>query len=304
MHTYPYGAHEVMELHEVLNTSIDALNTLQLYQPYARDPELSQMLHHQLAFMQTEYNHMVHVVKGIGVAGAVPYRPQVQVNQQAGYPANQPVQPNLSPAQMDDRDVASAMLGLHKAGANLKFSASLESAHPQIRQMLQQGAISCANQAYEVWGYLQRKGHYPLVALQEATNAQLLRGYQPVTTEQGHVTHAAQPSVPTSGSALGATLSNTVEPSAVSSQQQGMPLTSPIASPSPQPTGNAGYLFSSPAYRDEHDVAEVEQMSMGIDWGQSQAVDPLASLTQQADVRQKRAGTRKKAGSADPGHSV
>jgi spore coat protein CotF len=299
MQTFPYGAHEVMELHEVLNTSIDLLNTLQLYVPYVRDPELSQMLSHQLSFTQSEYNNMVHVVHGIGVGAAVPYRPQVQVNQQAGYQPHQPVQPNPSPAHMDDRDVASAMLGLHKAGAKLKMSASLEAAHPQIRHMLQQAAINCANQAYEVWGYLQRKGHYPLAALQESANAQLLRGYQPVTPEQVPAAQVAQSAVPTDGSAMGGTLSSMVEPAAVSPRQPGGVSAPPPASSSPPPTVNASFIFSSPAYRHEHDPAESGQTTMGTDLSQSQAVDPLASLTQQADVRQTRTGTRKKGSSTD-----
>jgi spore coat protein CotF len=299
MQTFPYGAHEVMELHEVLNTEIDLLNTLQLYLPYVRDPELSQMLHYQLIFTHTEYNHMVHVVHGIGVGAAVPYRPQVQVNLQANDQPHQPVQPNPSLAHMDDRDVASAMLGLHKAGAQLKMRASLEAAHPQIRQMLQQAAINCANQAYEVWGYLQRKGHYPLATLSEAANAQLLRGYQPVSPEQVPAAQVAQPAMPTGGSAPEGTLVSAVEPEPVSHRQPAGVSAPPPAPSSPPPTVSASSLFSSPVYSDEHDPTETEQMPMDTELSPSQAVDPLASLTRQADVRQTRTSPRKKGSSTD-----
>lgn len=160
MQSRPYGAHEVMELHEVLNCEVDALNTLQLYAPYVRDPELAQILGHQLQFMQNEYNSLVHTVHGLGAGESIPYRPRTQaVQAQAVVPPAPGVsQPNAHLGQMDDRDVSSALLGIQKTGAKTKMAAALEASHPQIRDLLLQSAVNSAHQAYEVWGYMYRKG--------------------------------------------------------------------------------------------------------------------------------------------------
>jgi spore coat protein CotF len=150
---------------------------------------------------------LVHVVHGLGVAAAVPYRPGAQAAQysampavmQQGIPAAtmqhgmpaaamqhglQPaaVQPNLGAAQIDDRDVGSAMLSTYKSAARLKLNAALECANLPLRNLLLQGAANCVHQAYEAWGYLNSRGFYPLTNLQDAANAQLLRGYQPMPT--------------------------------------------------------------------------------------------------------------------------
>ncbi|MDW7676019.1 MAG: spore coat protein, partial [Bacillota bacterium] len=69
-----YGAHEVMEVHEVLNTAIDGINNFQLYEPHVKDPELKRVLHKQLEFMNQEYNSMVQAIGQQGMGEAVPYR--------------------------------------------------------------------------------------------------------------------------------------------------------------------------------------------------------------------------------------
>ncbi|MFY0543667.1 spore coat protein [Brevibacillus sp. H7] len=295
MQTYPYGAHEVLELHEVLNAAIDACNTLQLFGSYVHDLELKQMLTAQLQFMQNEYNSMVHLVQGVGIGAAVPYRANVQLTPSAVAKPLQ-TQPHSNAGQMDDRDVASVMLGLHKSGAKLKMSAALEAANPQIRNVLLQSAINCANQAYEVWGFMQRRGYYPLATLHEADNAQLLRGYQPIHPDQPAAQmHAA----PMDHSGIGTGLRSAVEPSSLPPQQTGT-IAGDQPLPTPKSSVNASHIFSSPTYRQEHYATETDQTAMVHEGPSPQMGDPLAALTSQTDIRTTR-GTRKKgAGSDDP----
>lgn len=186
MQAFHYGAHELIELHEVLNHTIDTINTFQLYQPYIREPELQQIMHKQLSFAITEYNNMVNYAHGLGASAAVPYRPMRQASLHASGVMRQTLQPDLHASQLDERDVASVMLGLHKSGATCKLHAALETANLQIRQMLLQSVTNCANQAYEVWDYLYRRGYYPMVTLPAAESAELLRGYRPVQPLQNH----------------------------------------------------------------------------------------------------------------------
>lgn len=292
MQMYSYGAHEVLELHEVLNTAIDSCNTLQLFVPYVQDPELRQILSAQLQFAQSEYNNMVHLVQGIGIGAAVPYRARIpQAVMSTAQPA-MTAQPNAFPGQMDDRDVASAMLGMHKSAAKLKMQASLEAANPQIRNMLLQSAVNCANQAYEVWGYMQRRGFYPLASLQETAQAQLLRGYQPVAAEQSPMMHmqGAPVAQADGGMAVGAvpTEPTPAVPKQPSSYAAGEPLQA-----APKSSVNASQIFSSPTYRQEHFPAGDDQTAMVHEGLSPQMGDPLAALTHQTDLRPAR-GSRKK----------
>ena len=51
-----HGAHEVMDVHEVLSASIGALNTFIFLRPHVQDQELLNILDRQYAFMLDEYN--------------------------------------------------------------------------------------------------------------------------------------------------------------------------------------------------------------------------------------------------------
>lgn len=345
MQPHVYGAHEVMELHEILNGAVDAINTAQLYAPYARDPELVQLLRHQLQFMETEYNSMVQTIRGLGAGEGLPYRPisspganasAMPPAPQAAHPTPSAQQPNTHPNQMDDRDVSSAMLGLHKSGAVFKMAAALEAAHPQIRSMLLQSAVNCANQAYETWNYMKRKGYYPLVAMPESVNAQLLKGYQPTAgMAPGAIQQMAPGAVTPSVQQNGTLFTNSVEPEGPlarhSSMLPGMAvpgaaLQQPQLTQQPQftqqlqltqqpaqltqqpmqasplsmqpPPANASQIFSSPQYRQEH-YGGGDELGMAAEPEATMASETYgsASVPPASDSKQK--GGRKKS-AADP----
>ena len=48
------GAHEIMDCHEVLCSTINGINLFQLYQPYCQDQELKNILQNQLSFMTND----------------------------------------------------------------------------------------------------------------------------------------------------------------------------------------------------------------------------------------------------------
>src|SRR5689334_8996388 len=61
MNHHQLGAHEVLELHEVLCHSINGLNLFHLYLPHIRDQELKRIINHQIQFMTSEYNQLVNI---------------------------------------------------------------------------------------------------------------------------------------------------------------------------------------------------------------------------------------------------
>jgi len=174
-----YGAHEVMQLHEVLTDTIDGINQFQLYRPHTQDTQLRSILENQIQFMNREYNNMVQALNQRGMNEAVPYRTVRNVNPTYGLRNPGQQAPNASPNQIDDRDVASGMLGCHKSSAILKMTASLECADPELRRMIQQGANNCAEQAYEVWNYMNQKGYYQVPTMKDMTTSTVMNTFGP-----------------------------------------------------------------------------------------------------------------------------
>ncbi|MDN5347185.1 MAG: hypothetical protein PWP65_749 [Clostridia bacterium] len=132
--------------------------------------------------MIDEYNNMVRAISQQGRGEAIPYRKPRNMSPTYGLRNPGTQSPNLSADEMDDRDVASGMLGCHKAGASLKMTAALECADPQIRRMILQGATNAAEQAYEVWQYMHRKGYYQVPTMKEMTTNTILGTYRPAQT--------------------------------------------------------------------------------------------------------------------------
>lgn len=183
--TAQYGAHEMMEIHEILTTGIDGINNMQLYRPHAQDPQLQQMLDHQLQFMMNEYNTLVQMVQSQGAGQAVPYRAPKNFSPTYGLDHPAPQSPNTSLNQMDDRDVAFGLLCVHKTGAKRKMTGALECANPMLRSALQQGAINCSEQAYEVWQFMNQKGYYQVPTMKEITTNTVMNSYQAAGANNG-----------------------------------------------------------------------------------------------------------------------
>ena len=179
------GAHETVEIHEVLTCAINAIHTMQLYRPYARDPRLAQIMDKHLEFSINEYNYFVQTLQNIN--GQSKMMAPSETGSYSGTQTFTPIygldnppllSPNMSPAQMDDRDVASSLLGIHKASASMKIIAALECANPHLRAMMQQGAINCSEQAYEIWQYMNRSGYYQVPTMKEMTTNTVLSRYE------------------------------------------------------------------------------------------------------------------------------
>lgn len=180
--TAKFGAHEAMEVHEVLSGIIDGINNFELFRDHVRDQQLRTILDHQLQFMTEEYNTLLQAVQQHGMSEAAPYRWPKNVSPKYGLRQPAPVSPNASPNEMDDRDVASLMLGQHKSGAIKKIHAALECANPQLRNIIQQSAINCTEQAFEVWNFMNQRGMYQVPTMMDMTTNTLVNAYSAANT--------------------------------------------------------------------------------------------------------------------------
>lgn len=183
MTQHDYGAHEVIELQDILTNTINSINTFQLYLQSVQDTSLRQIALNQLRFMTEEYNHLVHFVRGLATGQTISYHSfgdwTSGVNQGNNSHSITNVQTSANQPRMSDVDLASCMLTLHKAGATMRMHAALECADSNIRQMMLQGATNCAHQAYEIWGYIHAHGKYPVPSLQELSQSHLLHDFRP-----------------------------------------------------------------------------------------------------------------------------
>jgi spore coat protein CotF len=171
------GAHEVMELHEVLCDAINGINQFELYRPHIQDQQLGAILDKQIQFMTQEYNNMVQALNASGITMGSPYRAPKMAQPKYGLNNPQPQSPNTSPNQLDDHDISSGMLSCHKSSAIFKTMAALECADPNLRRMVQQGSNNCAEMAYEVWQYMNQKGYYQVPTMKQMTTNTMVQSY-------------------------------------------------------------------------------------------------------------------------------
>ncbi|MGJ7921099.1 spore coat protein [Neobacillus sp. LXY-4] len=157
------GAHEVLELHEILSHSINGIHMFHLYEPYIRDQELRSILENQLHFMMDEYNQLASNPQLHHLFREYPASSEFEPR----YGLDSPPQfyPKVSNRQLTDQDIASGILGWHKTAAIKKMTAALECADFSLRQAFIQGANNCADQAFELFQYMNIKGYYQVPKL-------------------------------------------------------------------------------------------------------------------------------------------
>ncbi|MBO8164985.1 MAG: spore coat protein [Brevibacillus sp.] len=191
------GAHETMELHEVLTDTVDGINQFELYRPYAKDPQLQAMIDRHIQFMVQEYNNMVNALnqQGMSPMGSGYRTPRTTAAAAPTYGLNNPApqSPNKSAAEMNDQDVASGMLGCHKASATMRMHAAQEFANPQLRRMVQQCAVNSSEMAYETFQYMNQKGYYQVPTMKEMTTNTVLNTYQPAQMPMAQQSQQPQP---------------------------------------------------------------------------------------------------------------
>lgn len=173
-----FGAHEIMEVHEVLSCMIEGINRFSLYKQFIQDPQLNSIMDSHLQFMNQSYNNITSYLHNRGSINSVPYHGVKKSTVQYGLRNPSPVQPHNNVQNLDDRDVAMSMLSYHKSSALLSTSAALECADPTLRKLLQDSANSCMNEAYECFMYMNQRGMYQVPTMQQNTTNTMVNSYR------------------------------------------------------------------------------------------------------------------------------
>ena len=177
----PFGAHETMEVHEILNEKMNLINHFTFYAQQCQNAELRRMIENHLQTAIQSYDQLVAYTHDYNAAAnrQQPYgAPQVRP-QQVQYGLHQPMPQSPTQGQFTDQEIAAAVLCWHKNSAKNQMAGSLECADPNVRQMLINGAVTCANQAYEVFLFMNRQGAYQVPTMQDHTAKTFLHSYQP-----------------------------------------------------------------------------------------------------------------------------
>lgn len=193
----PFGAHETMEVHEILNEKINMINHLALYAEQAQNGQVRALVeHHMLAAVQS-YDQMAaytHDYKAAAGGPAGGYNPSGQT-MRMGNISYQDIQYGLrQPAQVapqtqgrfNDQQILCAVLSCHKNSAKNQMQASLECADPNVRQMMINGAIACANMAYETFLVMNQQGQYQVPTMTDHTAKTFLHTYQPMNPNNAY----------------------------------------------------------------------------------------------------------------------
>ena len=178
----PYGAHETMEVHELLNEKMNMINHFSFYVQHTQNQELRDMITRHLQTAAQSYDQLVSYTHdySAGMNQQQPYGiPQVQP-QQVQYGLRQPAPAMPMQGQFGDREIAMSVLSCHKNSAKNHMAGSLECADPNVRQMLVNGAVTCSNQAYEVFLFMNRMGMYQVPTIQDQTAKTFLHTYEPM----------------------------------------------------------------------------------------------------------------------------
>jgi len=181
-----FGAHEVMEVSEILSEKMNLINHLALYEQEAQDEQLRSMIRRHLDLAVGAYDNMVAYTHDYSARqGMQPPFPQPDANMERvkyGLRNPQPVAPQRT-GRFNDTMIATALLTAHKASATCHIQRGLEVTDPTLRQMFVNGAITCFNQAYETFLYMNQLGTYQVPTIHDHTAKTMLHSFLPMNNQ-------------------------------------------------------------------------------------------------------------------------
>lgn len=178
------GAHELLEVHEVMQSMIDGINMFKMYSPYVKDGDLEKLVAHQMGFVTNEYNKFVNNLGSI-TESVRSYGVNTQTNPEYGLRGVMTQQPISSTFTLSDKDIGFAILGFHKNGAKIKLHAALECADPELKIMLVESSNNCVYQAFDIWTYMNKKGYYQVPTFNNDVSHAMINMYEPLVTNLG-----------------------------------------------------------------------------------------------------------------------
>ncbi|KKB34060.1 spore coat protein [Bacillus thermotolerans] len=176
-----HGAHEVLDVHEVLSGAIGAMDQYTMLRSHVQDQELLDILDRQYQFMQQEYNTTLDCFQS-GKDPAVPtksYNMKQDNDFVYGLKQSQPKKPMQSASEINDAYISGALLGAVKSMAAMKTAAALEATNPVVRRVLADSIPNCIEMAYELSIYQNKHHYYQVPQLPQQDAQMMMQSYAP-----------------------------------------------------------------------------------------------------------------------------
>lgn len=183
-----FGAHEVVECWEILNEKMNLINHFAFYEQEAQSGQLRAMIRRHMESAIMGYDRMVAYTHDYSASqGMQPPYPQPDADVERikyGLRNPQPVAPQ-STGRFNDMMIQRALLCCHKASAISHLQRGLEVSDPNLREMFLHGAVTCFNEAYEVFLFMNQQGSYQVPSMDNHTAKSYLHAYQPMNEQGG-----------------------------------------------------------------------------------------------------------------------
>jgi len=181
-----FGAHEVMEVSEILSEKLNMINHMALYEQEAQDEQLRSTIRRQMDAAIAAYDQMVAYTHDYSARqGMQPPYPQPNSSLERvkyGLRNPQPMAPQRT-GRFDDNMISIALLTVHKASATFHIQRGLEVTDPSLRTMFLNGAITCYNQAYEIFLLMNQQGTYQVPTIHDHTAKTMLHSFLPMNNQ-------------------------------------------------------------------------------------------------------------------------
>lgn len=179
-----HGAHEILDVHEVLHGMVGAFNEYLMCEQNIKDQELLGILQHQRQFMTNEYNLLVECLKTgkEPSRGTTVYKMDQSNEVQYGLAPSQPTVPNQEVSQIGDKCVSGVMLSCMKSLSGIMTMAATECTNPVVRRVIADSIPNHIEMAYELFLYQNKKGYYQVPQFSQEDMAQLMNSYAPATS--------------------------------------------------------------------------------------------------------------------------
>ncbi|WP_084783456.1 spore coat protein [Paenibacillus sp. FJAT-26967] len=185
----PFGAHETVEVHEILTEKMNMIQHFSLYAGMSSHPQVGALVQQHLYSAIQHYNELVAYTHDYSAAGqphAYGQPPAVPV-QDIAYGLRHPAQQSpRTDGTLGDEQILTAVLCCHKNSSRNQMAAALECADPNIRRMLLTFAVAAADHAYEVFLFLNAQGQYQVPTMHDHTAKTYLHTFQAVNEQPGN----------------------------------------------------------------------------------------------------------------------
>ena len=177
--TVNHGAHEVLDVHEVISGTLGAIDQYLMFEQQIKDPELKDIAARQRQFITDQYNVLVECFK----TGQDPSHPtssymMKQSNDVVyGMKSSQPTKPKQSAAEIGDKCLSSIMLSCMKTSAQTMTMAAGEATNPIVRRVLQDSIPNYLEMAYEIFLYQNKNQYYQVPQLKEEDMQHLVNSF-------------------------------------------------------------------------------------------------------------------------------